>query len=361
MGVPYIDTLCEPRLCSRQHAALEVQIKHVAAHPQTKSACVPGLREAAVPDADPRRFYRLAGLLEVADEEGLARIRRLSQGYTTTLPSALPTVPRRRLLEAQGAGGSSRRARRSGRLIWRLAQALGVPLLDHRPDREQPQRLAGILDLSECARWASFKELAALWSARWCRFPRRSARSCAEYLELHGRRTPRPPHASACALSPASGRSRLRSRHRGPAAGGTRRQRHFQPGARDPHHLRCSCPVTSYSVRCGGARCLRCPAHPSAAPRSASLVRASCATSPPRHATTRSPSSRASSQVVRVANTTVACWASQDAQQLLAHLGSGAGVEGRGAGSSGEQRPRTRRPERGQGDALALPAGEPGE
>ena len=145
MGVHYV-----MRFESREYAGghsprFEVQIRSILQHAWAEIEHDLGYKSrAAVPREVQRRFYRLAGLLEVADEEFMA-IHRLSQDYAATLPERIAHSPDGVFVNAQSMAhlvqDPAIRA-----LDLKVARALGVPLLEHWADPERPQRLASILD-----------------------------------------------------------------------------------------------------------------------------------------------------------------------------------------------------------------------
>ncbi len=145
MGVHYVT-----RFESREYAGgcsprFEVQIRSILQHAWAEIEHDLGYKSrAAVPREVQRRFYRLAGLLEVADEEFMA-IHRLSQDYVATLPERIAHSPDGVFIDAQSMAYLIHDAS-VRKLDLEVAQALNVPLLDHWADPERPQRLASILD-----------------------------------------------------------------------------------------------------------------------------------------------------------------------------------------------------------------------
>ena len=98
LGVHYV-----VRLASREYSGgvsprFEVQIRSILQHAWAEIEHDLGYKSReSVPREVQRRFYRLAGLLEVADEEFMA-IHRLSQDYLATLPGASRKRPTTYLL-----------------------------------------------------------------------------------------------------------------------------------------------------------------------------------------------------------------------------------------------------------------------
>ncbi|OLV20005.1 GTP pyrophosphokinase [Deinococcus marmoris] len=122
----------------------EVQIRSILQHAWAEIEHDLGYKSReAVPREVQRRFYRLAGLLEMADEEFMA-LDRLSRDYAETLPERVRDEPDSVFIDAQSIkhllGVSPVRD-----LDEAVAAALGVPLLTRWPDPERPQRLATLL------------------------------------------------------------------------------------------------------------------------------------------------------------------------------------------------------------------------
>jgi len=121
----------------------EVQIRSILQHAWAEIEHDLGYKsQEAVPREIRRRFYRLAGLLEMADEEFMA-IRNLKANYAETLPARIATNPNAVYLDAQ----SVQYLLRSGRvpeLDWRIAQRLGVRA-DLRVDDDRVQRITAAL------------------------------------------------------------------------------------------------------------------------------------------------------------------------------------------------------------------------
>lgn len=122
----------------------EVQIRSILQHAWAEIEHDLGYKNReAVPREVQRRFYRLAGLLEMADEEFMA-LDRLSRDYAATLPERVQSEPDSVFIDAQSIKHlldvSPVRD-----LDEAVAAALGVPLLTRWPDPERPQRLAALL------------------------------------------------------------------------------------------------------------------------------------------------------------------------------------------------------------------------
>lgn len=122
----------------------EIQIRSILQHAWAEIEHDLGYKNrAAVPRAVSRRFYRLAGLLEMADEEFMA-IARMSRDYAATLPERVQDEPESVFIDVQSLtyllGQPPLRS-----LDERVAQALGVRLLTGWPDPERPERLASLL------------------------------------------------------------------------------------------------------------------------------------------------------------------------------------------------------------------------
>lgn len=122
----------------------EVQIRSILQHAWAEIEHDLGYKNReAVPREVQRRFYRLAGLLEMADEEFMA-LDRLSRDYAATLPERVQSEPDSVFIDAQSIGHllSVSPVREMDEAV---ASALGVPLLIGWPDPERPQRIATLL------------------------------------------------------------------------------------------------------------------------------------------------------------------------------------------------------------------------
>ena len=122
----------------------EIQIRSILQHAWAEIEHDLGYKNrAAVPRAVSRRFYRLAGLLEMADEEFMA-IARMSRDYAATLPQRVQDEPESVFIDVQSLtyllGQPPLRP-----LDERVAGALGVTLLTGWPDPERPERLTSLL------------------------------------------------------------------------------------------------------------------------------------------------------------------------------------------------------------------------
>lgn len=148
MGVHYVVRPLEgtPEYQGLSLAAfpLEIQIRSILQHAWAEIEHDLGYKNPdAVPREVRRRFYRLSGLLEMADEEFMA-VARLSRDYGATLPQRIAEEPDSVFIDAQsmkyllGMGTVSE-------LDGRIADALNVTLLVGWPDPERPQRLASLL------------------------------------------------------------------------------------------------------------------------------------------------------------------------------------------------------------------------
>ncbi|WP_233554497.1 GTP pyrophosphokinase [Deinococcus cavernae] len=123
---------------------LEIQIRSILQHAWAEIEHDLGYKNPdAVPREVRRRFYRLAGLLEMADEEFMT-VARLSRDYGATLPQRVAEEPDSVFIDAQ----SMKFLLDTGtvaELDRRIANALNVTLLVGWPDPERPQRLASLL------------------------------------------------------------------------------------------------------------------------------------------------------------------------------------------------------------------------
>lgn len=138
MGVHYVLRL------DGQTQGFEVQIRSILQHAWAEIEHDLGYKSReAVPREVQRRFYRLAGLLEVADEEFMA-IHRLSQDYAATLPQRIQDDPENVFIDAQSMGVLIH-SPEIQELDSQLAQTLNMLLLTGWPDSERAQRLATAL------------------------------------------------------------------------------------------------------------------------------------------------------------------------------------------------------------------------
>lgn len=146
MGVHYVvqATGNSPELAAFAGAQFEVQIRSILQHAWAEIEHDLGYKNReAVPREVQRRFYRLAGLLEMADEEFMA-IDRLSRDYAATLPERVQEEPDSVFIDAQSITYLlSKPPVRE--LDEGVAAALNVLLLTDWPDPERPQRLASLL------------------------------------------------------------------------------------------------------------------------------------------------------------------------------------------------------------------------
>lgn len=145
MGVHYVMRFESLEYQGGLSPRFEVQIRSILQHAWAEIEHDLGYKSrAAVPREVQRRFYRLAGLLEVADDEFMA-IHRLSQDYVATLPDRIAENPDNVFIDVQSMAYLIHDPYIK-QLDEAVAQALGVPLLSDWPDPERPQRLASILD-----------------------------------------------------------------------------------------------------------------------------------------------------------------------------------------------------------------------
>ena len=122
----------------------EIQIRSILQHAWAEIEHDLGYKNReAVPREVRRRFYRLAGLLEMADEEFMA-LARMSRDYAATLPERVQDEPESVFIDVQSVayllGQPPVRP-----LDMEVAGALGVTLLTHWPDPERPVRLTSLL------------------------------------------------------------------------------------------------------------------------------------------------------------------------------------------------------------------------
>ncbi|WP_034384691.1 GTP pyrophosphokinase family protein [Deinococcus sp. YIM 77859] len=144
LGVHYV-LRTEPDLVPELAGTrFEVQIRSILQHAWAEIEHDLGYKNPqAVPREVRRRFYRLAGLLEMADEEFMA-LHRLSRDYADTLPERIANHADSVFIDAQSITyllGVPPICT----LDEALAAALQVPLLSGWTDPERPQRLASLL------------------------------------------------------------------------------------------------------------------------------------------------------------------------------------------------------------------------
>lgn len=146
MGVHYVVQVTPdtPELAAFAGLGFEVQIRSILQHAWAEIEHDLGYKNReAIPREVQRRFYRLAGLLEMADEEFMA-LHRLSRDYAATLPERVQEAPDSVFIDAQSMkhllGIPPVRDLDDG-----VAAALNVRLLTGWPDPERPQRLASLL------------------------------------------------------------------------------------------------------------------------------------------------------------------------------------------------------------------------
>ncbi|MBB5375536.1 ppGpp synthetase/RelA/SpoT-type nucleotidyltransferase [Deinococcus metalli] len=122
----------------------EIQIRSILQHAWAEIEHDLGYKNReAVPREVRRRFYRLAGLLEMADEEFMT-LHRLSKDYAATLPERVHDAPDSVYIDVQSLQYMLD-VDPVRDLDTRVAAALNVLLLTGWPDPERPQRLAGLL------------------------------------------------------------------------------------------------------------------------------------------------------------------------------------------------------------------------
>lgn len=147
MGMHYVAQV--PGAAEGTPLSFEVQIRSILQHAWAEIEHDLGYKSReAVPREVSRRFYRLAGLLEMADEEFMA-IARMSRDYAATLPQRVEGDPDHVYLDLQSVtyllGTPFVQA-----LDEQVAAALGVGLLLNWPGAGHPhtdrsQRLAQLL------------------------------------------------------------------------------------------------------------------------------------------------------------------------------------------------------------------------
>ena len=148
LGVHYVVRFESRAYSGNSSPRFEVQIRSILQHAWAEIEHDLGYKSrAAVPREVQRRFYRLAGLLEVADEEFMA-IHRLSQDYLATLPGRIAESPDGVFIDAQSLAYLIAQPEIQA-LDSAVARAMQVPLLIGWPDPDRPQRLASILEYVE--------------------------------------------------------------------------------------------------------------------------------------------------------------------------------------------------------------------
>ncbi|WP_420595918.1 GTP pyrophosphokinase [Deinococcus sp.] len=148
LGVHYVVQFASPVFLGGLSPRFEVQIRSILQHAWAEIEHDLGYKSrAAVPREVQRRFYRLAGLLEMADEEFMA-IHRLSKDYQATLPERVEASPDNVFIDAPSLTYLLELPEIQ-LLDLEVAQALNVPLLTDWPDAERPQRLSHILEYVE--------------------------------------------------------------------------------------------------------------------------------------------------------------------------------------------------------------------
>lgn len=122
----------------------EIQIRSILQHAWAEIEHDLGYKNReAVPREVRRRFYRLAGLLEMADEEFMA-LARMSRDYVATLPERVREEPESVFIDVQSL--TYLLAQPPVRpLDILVAEALNVTLLTDWPDPERPARLTSLL------------------------------------------------------------------------------------------------------------------------------------------------------------------------------------------------------------------------
>ncbi|WP_369815038.1 GTP pyrophosphokinase family protein [Deinococcus sp. Leaf326] len=122
----------------------EIQIRSILQHAWAEIEHDLGYKNRdAVPREVRRRFYRLAGLLEMADEEFMA-LARMNRDYAATLPTRVAEEPEGVFVDVQSVTYLLDVAP-VRRLDEAVADALNVTLLVGWPDPERPQRLTSLL------------------------------------------------------------------------------------------------------------------------------------------------------------------------------------------------------------------------
>ena len=148
MGVHYVVQV-GPDTPGFEHLPLaqspfEIQIRSILQHAWAEIEHDLGYKNReAVPREVSRRFYRLAGLLEMADEEFMA-IARMSRDYAANLPQRLEEDPDSLFIDMQSMKYLLTMPPVRP-LDEAVAEAMNVTLLVDWPDPERPQRLASLL------------------------------------------------------------------------------------------------------------------------------------------------------------------------------------------------------------------------
>lgn len=148
MGVHYVvqtdpDTP-EFQELSRKGVPFEIQIRSILQHAWAEIEHDLGYKNReAVPREVSRRFYRLAGLLEMADEEFMA-IARMSRDYVANLPQRVQADPDGVFIDVQSVKYLLTVAPVRP-LDQRVADALNVTLLIDWPDPDRPPKLTTLL------------------------------------------------------------------------------------------------------------------------------------------------------------------------------------------------------------------------
>lgn len=123
---------------------LEIQIRSILQHAWAEIEHDLGYKNPeAVPREVRRRFYRLAGLLEMADDEFM-ELAHMSRDYAATLPQRVAEEPESVFIDMQSMTYLLDIAP-VRELDQRVAEVLNVMLLVGWPDPERPQRLTSLL------------------------------------------------------------------------------------------------------------------------------------------------------------------------------------------------------------------------
>lgn len=143
-GQPEFAQLLEGATDGRSDFRFEIQIRSILQHAWAEIEHDLGYKNReAVPREVRRRFYRLAGLLEMADEEFMA-LARMSRDYVATLPERVREEPESVFIDVQSL--TYLLAQPPVRpLDILVAEALNVTLLTDWPDPERPARLTSLL------------------------------------------------------------------------------------------------------------------------------------------------------------------------------------------------------------------------